>query len=92
VFNWHYLQCVLKKFSTPAYQAIDNIYYFSLPFRTRDDDDDESDVDFDNDRNVANPPYPSYLWELSELRARQDLEAIERNHAIATWNSGVSVP
>ena len=33
VFNWHYLQCVLKKFSTPAYQAIDNICYFSLPFR-----------------------------------------------------------
>jgi hypothetical protein len=89
VFNWHYLQCVLKKFSTPAYQAIDNIYYFSLPFRTRDDDD-ESDVDFDDDRNVENPPYPSYLWELSELRARQHLEAVERNHAIATWNSGVS--
>ncbi|KIM83774.1 hypothetical protein PILCRDRAFT_87786 [Piloderma croceum F 1598] len=91
VFNWHYLQCVLKKFSTPAYQAIGNIQYFSLPFRTRDDDD-ESDVDFDDDRNVANPPYPSYLWELSELRACQHLEAVERNHAIATWNSGVSVP
>jgi hypothetical protein len=90
MFNWHYLQFVLKKFSTLAYQAIDNIYYFSLPFRTRDDDD-ESDIDFDNDRNVANPPYPSYLWELSELRARQHLGAVERNHAITTWNSGVSV-
>ena len=74
--------------TTPAYQAIDNIYYFSLPFRTREDDD-ESDVDFDDDKNIANPPYPSYLWELSELRARQHLE-VERNHAIATWNSGVS--
>jgi hypothetical protein len=87
VFNWHYTQCVLKKFSTPAYQAIDNIHYF-LPFRTRDDDD--GDVDFDNERNVANPPYPSYLWEFSELRARQRLEAVERNRAIVTWNSGVS--
>ena len=93
VFNWHYIQCVLKKFSTPAYQQINNIYYFSLPFRTRDDDDDddESDVDFDDDRNIANPPYPSYLSELSELRAHQHLEAVERNRAIVTWNSGVSV-
>ena len=90
VFNWHYIQCVLKKFSTLAYQAIDNIYYFSLPFRTRDDDDAESDVDFDDDRNVANPLYPTYLWELSELRARQHWETVERNHAITTWNSGVS--
>jgi hypothetical protein len=88
VFNWHYIQCVLKKFSTSAYQEIDNIHYFSLPFRTRDDDDDDSDVDFDDERNVANPPYPSYLWELSELRVRQRLEAVERNRAILTWNSG----
>ena len=78
-----------KKFSTPAYQAIDDICYFSFPFRTREDDDDESDVDFDDDKNIANPPYPSYLWEFSELRARQHFE-VERNHAIATWNSGVS--
>jgi hypothetical protein len=83
-----YTQCVLKKFSTPAYQAIDNIHYFFLPFCTRDDDD--GDVDFDDERNVANPPYPSYLWELSELRARQRLEAVERNRVIVTWNSGVS--
>jgi hypothetical protein len=91
VFNWHYIQCVLKKFSTLAYQQINNIAYFSLPFRTRDDDDDKSDVDFDDDRNIANPPYPSYLWELSEMRAYQHLEAVERNRAIVTWNSGVSV-
>ncbi|KAF8231487.1 hypothetical protein L208DRAFT_1469460 [Tricholoma matsutake] len=70
---------VLKKFSTPAYQQINNIAYFSLPFHTRDDDEDESDVDFDDDRNIANPPYPSYLWELSEMRAYQHLEAVERN-------------
>ena len=90
VFDWHYIQCVLKKFSTPDYQQINNIYHFSFPFRTRDDDDKESDVDFDDERNIANPPYPSYLWDLSELRALQHLEAVERNHAIVTWNSGVS--
>ena len=89
VFDWHYVQCVLKRFSTVAYREIDNIYYFTLPFRTTDDDDD-SDIAFDDDRNVAHPPYPSYLWELSELRERQRLEAEERNCAITTWSSGIS--
>jgi hypothetical protein len=91
VFNWHYVQCVLTKFATDAYKAVDNVHYFSLPFRTRDDDDDDSDIDFDDERNVANPPYPSYLWELAESRARQHLEAVELNRAILTWESSVSV-
>ena len=90
VFNWHYTQCILKRFSTADYQAFNNIDYFVLPFRTRDDDDDESDRDFDDDRNIANPPYPSYLWELSEFRERQRLEAIERHRSIVAWNSEVS--
>ena len=90
VFNWHYIQCVLKKFSTRAYQEIDNIYYFYLPFRTRDDDD-ESDIDFDDERNIANPPYPSYPWDLAVARAHQHSEAVERNRAIMTWNSHISI-
>jgi hypothetical protein len=58
VFNWHYIQCVLKKISTTDYQNVLNIYYHCLPFRTRDDiDDDESDRDFDDERNIADPPY-----------------------------------
>lgn len=89
VFNWHYIQCVLKKFATSDYKKIDNINYFSLPYRTRDDDDDDSDIDFDDERNVANPPYPSYLWELSEARARQRLEEVERDQAILTWNASI---
>ncbi|KAF5373230.1 hypothetical protein D9615_007414 [Tricholomella constricta] len=89
VFNWHYVQCVLKKFSSSDYQQIDNIQHFVMPFRTRDDDDD-GDVDFDDEGNVTNPPYPSYLWELSEARERRRLDAIERNRAIMAWNSGVS--
>jgi hypothetical protein len=92
VLNWHYVQCVLTKFSTLDYQQFGNIYFFSLPFRTRDDiDDDESDRDFDDERNIANPPYPSYLLELSEARARQRLEEEERRRTILTWNSSVSV-
>jgi hypothetical protein len=85
VFNWQYTQCILYR----CLSAINNIHYFVLPSHTRDDDD-ESDIDFDDDRNIANPPYPSYLWELSELRERQRLEAVERHHTIVAWSSGVS--
>ena len=77
VFNWHYLQCVLKKILLPL--PIKQLTTFTIsPCHSvrRDDDNDESDVDFDDDRNVANPPYPSYLWELSELRAHQHLEGL----------------
>ena len=91
VFNWHYIQCVLKRFSTADYQGVSNVYYCVQQFRTRDDEDDESDVDFDDPGNILNPPYPSYLLELSELRARRFLEEAERHHTIVAWNSGVSV-
>lgn len=91
VFNWHYLQCVLKKFATGEYRQIPNIYYFTVPFRTREEvENDESDFDFDDERNIANPPYPSYLIELAEARERQHLEDVERNQAIVAWNSEVS--
>jgi hypothetical protein len=92
VFNWHYVQCVLTKFSTPDYRQFNNIFLFSLPFRTRDNiDDDESDRDFDDERNIANPPYPSYLIELSQARARQRLEEEELRRTISTWSSSVSI-
>ena len=32
-------------------------FLLAIPLRTRDSDDAESNVDFDNDENVANPPY-----------------------------------
>ncbi|KAM6493643.1 hypothetical protein JOM56_010004 [Amanita muscaria] len=91
MFNWHYLQCVLKKFATDEYKQIQNICYFSLPFRTREEaEDEEIDFDFDDERNIANPPYPSYPIELAEATARQHLEDAERNRDIGAWNSNVS--
>ena len=78
---------VLKRFSTPAYQAIDNIHHFSLPFRTRDDN--ESDIDFDDEGDIGNPPYPSYLWELAELGARQRMEV---DCAVLAWKTRGTFP
>ncbi len=89
LFKWHYLQCVLKRFATNEYKGIENITHFTVPFHT-EDDNDESDFGFDDERNIANPPYPSYLIELAEARARQHLEDAEHHHAIVEWNSGVS--
>ncbi|KAM6493658.1 hypothetical protein JOM56_010019 [Amanita muscaria] len=92
MFNWHYLQCVLKKFATDEYKQIQNICYFSLPFRTREEveEAEEIDLDFDDERNIANPPYPSYPIELAEATARLHLEDAERNRDIGAWNSNVS--
>ncbi len=93
IFNWNYLQCVLTRFATANYREFENIRYFSFPFRTREEEeDDESDFDFDDPRNIANPPYPSYLIELAEVRERQRLEDEQRNRAIATWSSKVATP
>ena len=85
----HQLACltgVSSKDSLPL-RAIDNVF---LPFRIRDDDD-ESDTDFDDERIILNPPYPSYLWEIAEARARQHFEAVQHDRAIVTWNSRISI-
>lgn len=89
VFNWHYLQCVLKKFATVDYKAINNINNFSFPFCTRDDNND-SDIDFDDERNIVDPPYPSYLWDLAFARAHRHMEVLERDQAILTWNASIT--
>jgi hypothetical protein len=85
VFNWHYVQCVLKKFATPEFREFGNISYFVRPSDDGDDDDDDSDRDFDDPRNIANPPYPGYLFDLSQSKALQRLEKAERQRAILAW-------
>ena len=86
VFNWHYIQCVLKKFASQDYLDLQNIYAFILPFRT-DEDEDDSDRDFDDERNIEDPPYPSYYWDLAQLRRSERLEAKEHDDTIMNWRS-----
>ena len=38
VFDWHYVQCVLRRCATEEYWSLHNIAHFSFPFGTRDDD------------------------------------------------------
>ena len=52
VFNWHYLQCIIKQFGTPEYKSLPN-RFFIYPFRMASDNlDDEDSNGFDN-----NPPH-----------------------------------
>ncbi|KAI0000521.1 hypothetical protein BJV77DRAFT_974320 [Russula vinacea] len=37
-FDWHYLQCVIRRFGTQAYQDFPNIRFFVHPFKTGDSD------------------------------------------------------
>jgi len=60
VFDWHYAQCVLKQFATADYRNVANIYYPTRTFRTEDEDYDD-DFEFDDERNIQDPPYPSYF-------------------------------
>jgi len=89
VFDWHYVQCVLRQFSTEEYRRLHNIAHFSFPFRTKDDEDD-SDCEFDDHRNIENPPYPSYFMDLAWMRSCQQLEEEECRQDIERWRSGVS--
>ena len=86
VFDWHYLQCVLLKFSTHQYKCLPNINFFVYPFRTTDD---ESDDEFEDDINDE-PPYPSYRFD--RLMAQQWEKHREQEHfkEVAQWASEVT--
>lgn len=88
-FNWHYVQCVLKKFCHDELRAFPNIAYFFQPFHTKDDED-ESDGPLDDDDHINNPPYPSFLLELAQHRLRKRVEDARRHKAIEAWSSEVA--
>jgi len=86
-FDWHYIQCVLKKFASPDYQGLQNIYAFTFPFHTQEDEDEDDSVwDLDDERHLKNPPYPSYYWDLARWRQSKHLDEEERNNFIMAWH------
>ncbi len=91
VFDWHYIQCVLQRFATEEYRGMDNIAYFALPFRTRDDDDYS-----DQFNNTQDPPYPSYptlltSGEVSSWRRKNTVKALRAGDLIfpPEWQPGL---
>lgn len=83
VFNWHYLQCVLKRFATPDYRSFNNIVHYEMPFKTSSD----SDIDEFEDDGSAEPPYPSYRFDRYLQEQAERLRLFERNEAISGWVS-----
>jgi hypothetical protein len=85
VFDWHYLQCAIKRFGTPAYKNFLNIRFFIHPFKTGSDDSDSDDKYSDND----GPPYPSYQFDqfLAEQGKRQMMR--ELHEKVGQWSSEV---
>ena len=94
IFDWQYVQCVLKKFGSQTYSDLGNIAFFAFSFRTQEDDDEDDSNglgDEDDEQITEHPPYPSYHWDLAWQRQSEHLEAEERNHRIIIWGSGITV-
>ena len=87
VFDWNYIQCVLKKFAKDDYKGLTNINHFVFPFPTRDDDDHP---EFDDPGNIEDPPYPSFLLDLAWTRQCRELEEVERHQDIEKWRSVIN--
>jgi hypothetical protein len=85
VFNWHYLQCVVRRFATNEYRAFFNIYFYVYSFRTASDLDDESTSDFDD----MSPPYPSYHFDKFLRQQSDQIRALERHREVLQWTSGI---
>jgi hypothetical protein len=85
VFDWHYLQCVVKRFGTPSYKNFTDIAFCVLPFKTASEDSEEEYLDDDK----IEPPYPSYrfdryLEEQAKIRMTR-----ERNREVLQWSSEI---
>jgi hypothetical protein len=94
VFDWHYLQCVVKVFGTSEYKNHPNVTFFIHPFTVALDDsdtvalDDSEDNSPDNDE--AEPPYPSYGFDQFLLEQGKAHIAKERDEKVAQWTMNVA--
>ena len=86
VFNWHYLQCVLKRFGTNDYKNFPNVRYYELPFKTIDDSDEE----YDSDDEIDPPPYPSYGFDRYMSQQAEHLRLVKRSSFVAAWRGEIA--
>ncbi|KAJ3766335.1 hypothetical protein FB446DRAFT_395440 [Lentinula raphanica] len=81
LFRWHYLQGVIRKFSTTDYQNIENIAMYETSVLMKGDSDDEG-TDSEAD-------WPSAIFDRGRFAyAQAQLEA-ERMDAVARWIASV---
>jgi len=89
IFNWHYLQCVIRRFATTDYKSFPNAYYHVYPFKT----DDDADGDFDDTSDLveggdyAEPPYPTYNFDRFLEAQGRAMQMQIRAQEVAQWSS-----
>ncbi|KAF5376700.1 hypothetical protein D9615_007863 [Tricholomella constricta] len=89
VFDWHYLQCVLRRFATDQYKNLPNNSFFVYPFEKLSENGFEDNANDDDDDE---PPYYSYCvhrvmaehWE--KRREQEQFKEIEK------WSSEITSP
>jgi hypothetical protein len=86
VFDWHYFQCVVRRFGADQYLNLPNIAFFVYPFKTADDD---SEGEFEHNDDDDEPPWPTY--HIDRFMAEQWEKHREQEHReeMAQWSSGV---
>ena len=87
VFDWHYLQCVAKRFATAEYKSVPSIYFHDNPFKTASNDSDDSFDSEDNDE--IEPPYPTYRFDRFMAEQGRKQMNNERNEEVALWSAGI---
>jgi len=87
VFDWHYLQCVVKRFGTDQYKTVPNIAFFVCPFKTADDD---SEDEFEDNDDNNEPPFPTYPFDRFMAKQWNKHREQEGFRGMAQWSSGIT--
>ena len=82
-FDWHYVQCILKKFGTAEYRAIVNIRFLADPFETDSDYSDDECGDRD-DTDATWPSSPSYHDDQFRVGKEHETVVVERALSVPT--------
>jgi hypothetical protein len=77
LFRWHYLQCVIKRFSHADYRSLRNILYYELPLPMEGDSDDEgTDSEFE---------WPSAALDRGRAMQAEIMDQEERQRSVEEW-------
>ena len=76
LFQWHYLQCVIKKFAHTNYTELQNIAYYELPLQVEDNDD-------------CDVWWPSAALDHGRAQQMEDKKSEEHKRDIVKWANAV---
>jgi hypothetical protein len=64
LFAWHYTQCILKRFATAQFRALEQVFFLETPSRYRGDSDDESDSELPCTSPTPHGAYPMQAFDM----------------------------